>query len=125
MLAAALAVPVGVHVIGDGGAQNRSGQDAPVDEPQARRLAQSSGKEVEVTAARSANATTWAKPDGTFRKQIFSSAVRADVNGTWKPIDTGLERVEAGTPPRPSMAGSSSVAGPRGRLPVAIALHVP
>ncbi|MFJ3631358.1 DNRLRE domain-containing protein [Streptomyces sp. NPDC090112] len=59
-------------------------------------MAQSSGKEVEVTAARSANTTTWAKPDGTFRKHIFSSAVRADVNGTWKPIDTGLEKVDGG-----------------------------
>ncbi|WP_405791151.1 DNRLRE domain-containing protein [Streptomyces sp. NBC_00029] len=96
LLATAVAVPVGVQVIGDGKSHNRPDKDAPVDEPQARRLAQKSGKEVEVTAARSANTTTWAQPDGSFRKQIFSSAFRANVNGKWKPIDTGLERVEGG-----------------------------
>ncbi|MFJ3826709.1 DNRLRE domain-containing protein [Streptomyces sp. NPDC090046] len=96
LLATAVAVPVGVQVIGDGKSHNRPDKDAPVDEPQARRLAQKSGKEVEVTAARSANTTTWAQPDGSFRKQIFSSAFRANVDGRWKPIDTGLERVEGG-----------------------------
>ncbi|MGW6981601.1 DNRLRE domain-containing protein [Streptomyces sp. NPDC054932] len=96
LLATAVAVPVGVQVIGDGTSHSRPDKDAPVDEPQARRLAQKSGKEVEVTAARSANTTTWAQPDGSFRKQIFSSAFRANVDGRWKPIDTGLERVEGG-----------------------------
>ncbi|MFE1415580.1 DNRLRE domain-containing protein [Streptomyces sp. NPDC058746] len=65
-------------------------------EREARRLAEESGKEVEVTAARSANTTTWARPDGTFRKQIFSAAFRAKVDGQWKPIDTTLHRVEGG-----------------------------
>ncbi|MFD9258158.1 DNRLRE domain-containing protein [Streptomyces sp. NPDC059538] len=96
LLAAAVAVPVGVHVVGDGASHGRTGKDVPVDEPQARRLAEESGKEVEVTAARSANTTTWAQPDGTFRKQIHSAAFRANVNGKWKPIDTALERVEGG-----------------------------
>ncbi|MFB7264844.1 DNRLRE domain-containing protein [Streptomyces nojiriensis] len=96
LLAAAVAVPVGVHVTGDGKARSRPGEDAPVAEPQARRMAEESGKEVEVTAARSANTTTWARPDGSFRKQIHSAAFRANVNGKWKPIDTSLERVEGG-----------------------------
>ncbi|WP_328923251.1 FG-GAP-like repeat-containing protein [Streptomyces sp. NBC_00190] len=65
-------------------------------EPEARRLAEKSGKEVEVTAARSANTTTWARPDGSYRKQVFNAAFRAKVDGWWKPIDTGLHRVEAG-----------------------------
>ncbi|MCX4632730.1 DNRLRE domain-containing protein [Streptomyces sp. NBC_01443] len=65
-------------------------------EPEARRLAEKSGKEVEVTAARSANTTTWARPDGSYRKQVFNAAFRAKVDGRWKPIDTGLHRVEAG-----------------------------
>ncbi|MET9324482.1 DNRLRE domain-containing protein [Streptomyces sp. NPDC003038] len=90
-------MPVGVHVAGSGKPQQaRPAEDAPVAEPQARRLAEESGKEVEVTAARGANTTTWALPDGTFRKQVFSSAVRAQVDGRWKAIDTSLERVEGG-----------------------------
>ncbi|WKD31718.1 DNRLRE domain-containing protein [Streptomyces xanthophaeus] len=96
LLAAAVAVPVGVHVVGDGKSYSRPGEDAPVAEPQARRMAEESGEEVEVTAARSANTTTWAQPDGSFRKQIHSSAFRANVDGRWKPIDTALERVEGG-----------------------------
>ncbi|MEW5531804.1 DNRLRE domain-containing protein [Streptomyces virginiae] len=52
--------------------------------------------EVEATAERSANTTTYARPDGTFRKQIYSSAVRAKVDGEWKPIDTTLQRVKDG-----------------------------
>ncbi|MGW6842855.1 DNRLRE domain-containing protein [Streptomyces sp. NPDC054958] len=96
LLATAVAVPVGVHVIGDGKSHSRADKDAQLGEPQARQLARKSGKEVEVTAARSANTSTWAQPDGSFRKQIFSSAFRANVNGRWVPIDTGLERVKGG-----------------------------
>ncbi|MFE3285551.1 DNRLRE domain-containing protein, partial [Streptomyces sp. NPDC059233] len=87
---------MGVHVIGSGKHQARQSEGAPIAEPEARRLAEKSGKEVEVTAARSANTTTWARPDGTFRKQVFSAAFRAKVDGQWKPIDTNLHRVEAG-----------------------------
>ncbi|MGR4877862.1 DNRLRE domain-containing protein [Streptomyces sp. LARHCF249] len=96
LLAVAVALPVGVHVAGDKKPKVRQGERAPIAEPEARRLAAASGKEVEVTAARSANTTTWARPDGTYRKQVFSSAFRAQVDGVWKPIDTQLERVEAG-----------------------------
>ncbi|MFF4010642.1 DNRLRE domain-containing protein [Streptomyces sp. NPDC001717] len=96
LLAVAVAVPLGVHVAGNGKPHTRQGADAPVAEPEARRLAEKTGKEVEVTAARSANTTTWARPDGTYRKQVFTSAFRAKVDGQWKPIDTGLHRVEGG-----------------------------
>ncbi|MGW7439593.1 DNRLRE domain-containing protein [Streptomyces sp. NPDC054849] len=89
-------MPVGVHVAGSGKPQSRPGEDAPVAAPEARRQAQETGKEVEVTAERSANTTTWARPDGQFRKQVHSSALRAKVGGRWKPIDTTLERVEGG-----------------------------
>ncbi|MFD3541454.1 DNRLRE domain-containing protein [Streptomyces sp. NPDC058662] len=63
---------------------------------QARKAAAESGKDVEVTADRSANTTTWAQPDGLFRMQVSSSAVRAAVGGEWKPVDTDLVRVEGG-----------------------------
>ncbi len=95
LLAVAIAVPVGVHVIG-GDARDRSGQDTPIAEHQARRLAAESGEEVEATAARSANTTTWARPDGSFRKEVHGSAFRAEVDGKWKPIDTDLARVDGG-----------------------------
>ncbi|MFG2986980.1 DNRLRE domain-containing protein [Streptomyces sp. NPDC048258] len=96
LLAVAVALPVGVHIAGNKKPQASQAEEAPVAEPEARRLAAESGKEVEVTAARGANTTTWARPDGTYRKQVFSSAVRAQVGGRWKPIDTTLERVEGG-----------------------------
>ncbi|MBT2545072.1 DNRLRE domain-containing protein [Streptomyces sp. ISL-44] len=85
-----------MRVTGDGKPQAGPVEEAPIAQPEARRLAEASGKQVEVTAARSANTTTWARPDGTYRKQVFNSAVRAQVDGRWKPIDTDLHRVEAG-----------------------------
>ncbi|MEU5811724.1 DNRLRE domain-containing protein [Streptomyces sp. NPDC047718] len=96
LLAVAVALPVGVHMADRDKHLDRAAEDTSMAEPEARRLAEKTGKEVEVTAARSANTTTWARPDGSFRKQVFSSAFRAKVNGRWKPIDTDLERVEAG-----------------------------
>lgn len=95
VLALAVAVPVGVHLNGREKPRTRPAESS-VTAPEARRLAENSGKEVEVEAERSANTTTWAQPDGSFRKQIFSSAFRANVDGQWKPIDTSLERVEGG-----------------------------
>ncbi|WP_159041234.1 MULTISPECIES: DNRLRE domain-containing protein [unclassified Streptomyces] len=96
LLAAAVAIPVGVHVTGSGKAPSQPDKDVPVAANEARRTSQETGKEVEATAERSANTTTFARPDGTFRKQIYSSAVRAKVDGEWKPIDTTLQRVKDG-----------------------------
>ncbi|MFJ9768009.1 DNRLRE domain-containing protein [Streptomyces erythrochromogenes] len=95
LLAAAVAIPVGVHVTGSG-TDPRPDKDLPIAANEARRMAQETGKEVEATAERSANTTTFARPDGRFRKQIFSSAVRAKVDGGWKPVDTSLQRVKDG-----------------------------
>ncbi|MEU7554052.1 DNRLRE domain-containing protein [Streptomyces sp. NPDC044571] len=68
--------------------------------PEARRQAERTGKEVEVTAARTANTSTWAQPDGLYRKKVYASAIRAKVDGQWKPIDTRLERVDGGFAPK-------------------------
>ncbi|KOV18897.1 hypothetical protein ADK90_19420 [Streptomyces sp. XY413] len=95
-MAAAVAIPVGIHVTGNGKTSSRPDKDVPVAANEARRTAQETGKEVEATAERSANTTTYARPDGTFRKQIYSSAVRAKVDGEWKPVDTTLQRVKDG-----------------------------
>ncbi|MFF3619818.1 DNRLRE domain-containing protein [Streptomyces sp. NPDC002467] len=98
LVAVAVAVPVGVHLGGDAGPRKKVSDEAsgPVTAVQARKLAGERGKDVEVSAERSANTTTWAQPDGLFRKQISSSAVRAKVGDEWKPIDTDLARVEGG-----------------------------
>ncbi|MFD3758004.1 DNRLRE domain-containing protein [Streptomyces sp. NPDC058622] len=97
LLALAVAVPAGIHLTGSEKANGRTADpDAPVAGPEARRLAREAGKDVEVTAERAANTTTWAQSDGLFRKQVYSAAIRAKAGGVWKPIDTDLERVEGG-----------------------------
>ncbi|MFJ9792574.1 DNRLRE domain-containing protein [Streptomyces globosus] len=95
-MALAVALPLGFHLADGGPSPARQGQDGPIAERDARRLAEETGKEVEATAVRSANTTTWARPDGSFRKQVFSSTIRALVDGRWKPVDTDLERVADG-----------------------------
>ncbi|MFI8103271.1 DNRLRE domain-containing protein [Streptomyces sp. NPDC086023] len=106
VLALALAVPVGIRLAdGDAGrgAQPRqdakAGTDGPVDAVQARQAARRTGKPVEVTAERGENLTVWAQPKGGFRAHLYSSAVRANVNGVWKPVDTTLRRTAAGYSP--------------------------
>ncbi|MFZ3471824.1 DNRLRE domain-containing protein [Streptomyces sp. 4.24] len=99
LLALAVAVPVGVQVGGDGDRGKKpavEGAGAPVTASEARERAAEGGKDVEVTADRSANTTTWAQPDGVFRKNISSSAVRAKVGDQWKSIDTNLGKTAAG-----------------------------
>ncbi|MFI5861001.1 DNRLRE domain-containing protein [Streptomyces sp. NPDC051546] len=99
LLALAVAVPVGVQLRDGTGQEEKpvaEATGAPVAAPEARKQAEESGKEVEVTAERSPNSTTWAQPGGSFRKQVFSSAVRAKVGETWQPIDTNLAKTEAG-----------------------------
>ncbi|MBT2445695.1 DNRLRE domain-containing protein, partial [Streptomyces sp. ISL-43] len=99
LLAVAIAVPVAVQVGGGAGREKKpaaEGAGAPVTASEARRLAAESGKDVEVTAERSPNTTTWAQSDGLFKKQISSSAVRAKVGDQWKPVDTDLAKAEGG-----------------------------
>ncbi|WP_405759538.1 DNRLRE domain-containing protein [Streptomyces sp. NBC_00073] len=96
LLAVAVAVPVGVHLDAGKPGTQAARDDAHLAAPEARRLADDSGKEVEVTAERSANTTTWAQPGGSFRKKVYSAAIRAKVDGQWQPVDTRLERVKGG-----------------------------
>ncbi|MEV6957380.1 DNRLRE domain-containing protein [Streptomyces sp. NPDC051183] len=98
-------MPVGVQLAEPKGAPDAKPAEAevpevPVTATDARRLARESGKEVEATAERTANTTTWAKPDGVFKLRVSSAAVRAKVGDRWKPIDTTLERVEGGFAPK-------------------------
>ncbi|MFK0258104.1 DNRLRE domain-containing protein [Streptomyces sp. NPDC090445] len=123
LLAAAVAVPVGVQLSGGQEPGSAPGGEAggAVAMPEARKSAAASGKEVEVTAERSANTTTWALPDGTFKKRISSAAVRARVGGQWGPVDTGLGRVDGGYAAKAVngrvvfSAGSNSQGGSEGR----------
>ncbi|MDJ0386179.1 DNRLRE domain-containing protein [Streptomyces sp. G-G2] len=102
-MAVAVAVPVGFQLTeraskSETKPQAESGK--PVTAAQARQQAKDSGKEVEVTADRTENTTTWAQPSGQFKAQVYSAAIRAKVGNGWKPIDTTLQRVEGGYAPK-------------------------
>ncbi|MYY11980.1 DNRLRE domain-containing protein [Streptomyces sp. SID4919] len=57
------------------------------------------GRRTEATALRTADSTTWARPDGLMAKELHVSPVRARVDGEWKPIDLGLRRTDDGWEP--------------------------
>ncbi|TFE38212.1 VCBS repeat-containing protein [Streptomyces sp. ICN441] len=126
VLAAAIAVPVGVHLTGERGHEPspRAGRDAarqqPVEAAEAVREARRTGKDVEVTARHTPDSTTWARPDGLLRTRTYSDTIRARVGGEWKPVDTTLQHVDGGYTPRavndPLLfsAGSADHPGSRG-----------
>jgi hypothetical protein len=68
----------------------------PLSENTAQDKARRTGKRVEVTALRTANTTTYALPDGRFEYQAHTTAVRAEVDGKWRDIDTTLKRTRDG-----------------------------
>lgn len=77
------------------------GRSSPtVTESVALTQAARTGKSVEVTAARTARSTTWARPDGQMAKQLYSSPIRAKVDGEWKRIDPNLHRTAQGWEPK-------------------------
>ncbi|MGY5102963.1 DNRLRE domain-containing protein [Streptomyces sp. 900105245] len=71
-----------------------------VTESTALAQAARTGKNVEVTAARTNHSTTWARPDGLMQKRLYSSPVRAKVDGVWKKIDPALHRTRSGWEPK-------------------------
>ncbi|MFG2471249.1 DNRLRE domain-containing protein [Streptomyces canus] len=78
----------------------RSRSTPTVAESVALTRAARTGKPVEVTAARTVRSTTWARPDGQMAKQLYSSPIRAKVDGEWKPIDPDLHRTAQGWEPK-------------------------
>ncbi|MEU1401912.1 DNRLRE domain-containing protein [Streptomyces sp. NPDC005728] len=85
-----------------------------VSESAALAQAARTGKNVEVTAARTASSTTWARPDGRMQKRLYSSPIRARVGGEWKKIDPGLHRTKAGWEPKATNTRVVFSAGSRG-----------
>ncbi|MGW0881759.1 DNRLRE domain-containing protein [Streptomyces sp. NPDC002671] len=83
---------------GEHGEHNRHAKT--VTEAAAQAQAARTGKNVEVTAARTAHSTTWARPDGLMMKRLYSSPIRAKVGGEWKRIDPTLHRTKAGWEPK-------------------------
>ncbi|MFE7927533.1 DNRLRE domain-containing protein [Streptomyces sp. NPDC057456] len=71
-----------------------------VTESAAAEQAARTGKKVEVTAERTTNSTTWAQPDGLMTKRVYSSPIRAKVDGEWKKIDPSLHRTKEGWEPK-------------------------
>ncbi|MEV5338565.1 DNRLRE domain-containing protein [Streptomyces sp. NPDC052676] len=121
LLASALAV-TGVVYAGlqlDGpGPQDDSGrarQAKPLTESVALKEAARTGKPVEVTTARTAHSTTWARPDGLMAKRLYSSPIRAKVDGEWRDIDRNLRRTKDGYEPRATNTRMVFSAGASGR----------
>ncbi|WNO76949.1 DNRLRE domain-containing protein [Streptomyces sp. AM8-1-1] len=106
LLAVAVALPVGVDLAHErtparsDNKTGRAGPTAPVTTAAAVRQARASGQDVEISAERTANSTTWARPDGLLRTRSYSDTIRAKVGGTWRQIDTDLHRVEGGYAPK-------------------------
>ncbi|WP_159041862.1 DNRLRE domain-containing protein, partial [Streptomyces aureus] len=77
----------------------RNQQPNSATQTSASALARKTGKQVEVTAERTARSTTWARPDGLMTKKLYASPMWAKVGQGWKPIDTTLRRTDAGWEP--------------------------
>ncbi|RSS99420.1 VCBS repeat-containing protein [Streptomyces sp. WAC07149] len=119
LLAVAVAVPI-VMLSTDADrprtqAKPAPGSNAPVGAPEARRLAKASGKEVEVTAERTAHTSTFAQPGGQFKLRVHSAATSAKVGNEWKPIDTTLQKVDGGFAPKAVNGSVVFSAGTRSR----------
>jgi len=84
------------HDTGGSAAKSGDTKPHPRTETEARALARSSGKRVEIVTARTATTTTWANPDRTLTTRIHVSPVRAKVGGTWRAVDPTLRRTANG-----------------------------
>lgn len=111
-------VYAGLRLDGTPHGDSGSGQDRrtkTVTEATALTRAARTGKSVEVTAARTARSSTWARPDGLMTKRLYSSPVRAKVGGEWKKIDPSLHRTAAGWEPAATNTRMVFSAGSGGR----------
>ncbi|EPD54834.1 DNRLRE domain-containing protein [Streptomyces sp. HGB0020] len=95
-------VYAGFHLdgVGAGGDTSAGRRPHAITESTALTQAVRTGRKIEVTAARTARSTTWARPDGRMEKQLHTSPVRAKVGAVWKKIDPGLHRTKAGWEPK-------------------------
>ncbi|MFE2215945.1 DNRLRE domain-containing protein [Streptomyces canus] len=94
-------VYAGFRLSDDAHNDSARGRSTPmVTESVALTRAAKTGKSIEVTAARTARSTTWARPDGRMAKQLYSSPIRAKVDGEWKRIDPNLHRTAQGWEPK-------------------------
>ncbi|MFG3495550.1 DNRLRE domain-containing protein [Streptomyces sp. NPDC047928] len=106
LLAVAIAVPAGVHLVREDAAtpapraEAKSAPERTVDAGEAIRQAKRTGKDVVVTDRHTPHSTTWAQPDGLLRTRTHSDTIRARVGDGWKPVDTTLRRVENGWRPK-------------------------
>ncbi|MEV7296667.1 DNRLRE domain-containing protein [Streptomyces microflavus] len=77
--------------------------EAP-DIASAQLAAKLSGQRVEALSERTADAGTWANPDGTLTTESYSGPVRVKEDGRWKPLDTTLVDTGAQLEPRTAVA---------------------
>ncbi|MGW1356754.1 DNRLRE domain-containing protein [Streptomyces chartreusis] len=97
------------------GAADPGRRPTVVTESAALTQATRTNKNVEVTAARTAHSTTWARPDGLMEKRLYSSPVRAKVGEEWKKIDPSLRRTKAGWEPKATNSRMVFSAGSKGQ----------
>ncbi|MFJ9817459.1 DNRLRE domain-containing protein [Streptomyces sp. NPDC101151] len=102
VLATSGIVYAGLRLDGDAAPSDGHHRQRTVTVTEGTALAQAArtGQNIEVTAARTASTTTWARPDGLMQKQLYSSPIRAKVDGQWKKIDARLHRTQAGWEPK-------------------------
>jgi hypothetical protein len=104
-LTAALAVPAlpasaaqaATHTAGAAKAAAASRGKALLTQGQALAQARRTGKRVQVTGSTTDSSTLTANPAGTFTLTETNMPVRAEVHGTWKPLNATLHRNADGT----------------------------
>jgi Concanavalin A-like lectin/glucanases superfamily len=114
VVSAVLAVGLGVVPVGDTepGRAVAAGQEDMRSVEEARAQAEASGERVEVLSLRSERSTIVANPDGTFTQTESVQPVRVRKDGTWRDIDTTLERQPDGSwAPKASVTAMSFSAG--------------
>lgn len=112
-LQVALAVPVG----GADGAAPSDPDDVGIQ--QATIAAAATGAPVEATAERTTTDTVTVNPNGSVTVASSSQAIRARVDGDWKPVDYTLAEVDGLIAPRASDVALSFSAGGSGLVSIA------
>ncbi|WP_405150246.1 hypothetical protein OG589_17125 [Sphaerisporangium sp. NBC_01403] len=74
------------------------------DRHSALEAAQRQGERVEIWSLRDDRSTTYANPDGSLRTEFFSGPIRAEQDGSLKPIDTTLVEQDGVLRPRVAQA---------------------
>ncbi|MER6703791.1 LamG-like jellyroll fold domain-containing protein [Streptomyces fumanus] len=115
VLAVGLVVPIGGAEQARAAATEAGSTAGAVGADQARAKAMASGEGVEVLNLRTERSTTVANPDGTFTQTESVQPVRVRKDGSWRDVDTTLERRPDGTWAPKAAVTAMSFSGGGGR----------